>query len=294
MGCGQGPQEARERRLSALNDEIAPLVQQGRFREASPLLQEAVRLVEDLAGSNDPATTPFRTALADNYFSLSEFSKAQLLYQRNRSILNTASSLRPLSAQESHLLKQLDLRIAQLRDVKAQLERTASINAQPLAGQGTAALSDNSFEGANATVPTLHQQVLDLYAQGRSGEAEPLLKRTLEIYEEGYPADHPDLAIPLGNLAQLYLSQGRFIEAEPLFQRILQIQERRVGPQSFQAGEALANLAFLYCQWQRYDDGTQYFERALTVMQNALGSEHPSVKAVAEQSTACQSASGMQ
>jgi len=44
--------------------------------------------------------------------------------------------------------------------------------------------------------------------------------------------DHPDVAIALNNLAELYRQQGRYTDAEQLLQRTLAIGEKSLGPAS--------------------------------------------------------------
>ncbi len=57
---------------------------------------------------------------------------------------------------------------------------------------------------------------------GRYADAEPLYRRSLEIYAETQlGSDHPDVAQSLNNLAILYLSLGRYADAELLYRRSL-------------------------------------------------------------------------
>lgn len=58
-------------------------------------------------------------------------------------------------------------------------------------------------------------------AQGRYGDAEPLMKRSFHIREKALGAENPDVAAPLNNLAMLYDDQGRYADAEPLYKREL-------------------------------------------------------------------------
>ena len=64
---------------------------------------------------------------------------------------------------------------------------------------------------------------------GRYAEAEPLVRRSLEIGEKQLGRDHPDVAISLHNLAGLYRDMGRYAEAEPLYRRSLEIMEKQLG-----------------------------------------------------------------
>ena len=65
-----------------------------------------------------------------------------------------------------------------------------------------------------------------LKATNRLGEAEPLMRRALDIDEQAYGPDHPDVAIDLNNLAQLLQDTNRLGEAEPLMRRALAIDEK--------------------------------------------------------------------
>lgn len=65
-----------------------------------------------------------------------------------------------------------------------------------------------------------------LYVTNRLAEAEPLMRRALEISEAAYGPEHPDVAIRLNNLARLLQATNRLAEAEPLMRRALEIFAR--------------------------------------------------------------------
>jgi len=60
-----------------------------------------------------------------------------------------------------------------------------------------------------------------LKATNRLAEAEPLMRRALEIEEQSFGSDHPKVAIPLNNLAQLLQGTNRLAEA--LTRRVVEI-----------------------------------------------------------------------
>ena len=68
-----------------------------------------------------------------------------------------------------------------------------------------------------------------LQASNRLGEAEPLMRRALEIDEASFGKDHPNVAIRLNNLATLLQATNRLGEAEPLMRRALEIFRRSLG-----------------------------------------------------------------
>jgi hypothetical protein len=64
----------------------------------------------------------------------------------------------------------------------------------------------------------------------RLAQAEPLMRRALEIHEKAYGPDHPDVAIDLSDLAGLLKDTNRLAQAEPLMRRALAIDEKSLGP----------------------------------------------------------------
>jgi tetratricopeptide (TPR) repeat protein len=76
----------------------------------------------------------------------------------------------------------------------------------------------------------LNKRLMQLYNAGKYEEAIPLAERALAIREKALGPDHPDVAVALINLAQLYESQSRYADAEPLYKRSLAIREKALGP----------------------------------------------------------------
>src|SRR4029077_19901244 len=96
------------------------------------------------------------------------------------------------------------------------------------------------------------------YNQGRFSEALPLAQRALAIREKALPLDHPDVAVSLNNLAELYRAQGRYADAEPLgtraHKRALAIEEKALDPDHPDVAVLLNSLAELYRAQDRYAD----------------------------------------
>jgi hypothetical protein len=59
----------------------------------------------------------------------------------------------------------------------------------------------------------LNRQVVQLYNQGRYGEAIPLAEKALAIWEKALGPDHPDVAPSLNNLSLLCTSLGDYPSA---------------------------------------------------------------------------------
>jgi tetratricopeptide (TPR) repeat protein len=121
-------------------------------------------------------------------------------------------------------------------------------------------------------------QLGNLYhSQGRYAEAEPLLKKALELCSSLLGQDHPDVATSLNNLAELYESQGRYSEAEPLHVRSLLILEQQLGQNHSDVALSLNNLAGLYKAQGRYSEAEPLYVRSLSIWEQQLGQDHPNV-----------------
>ena len=117
----------------------------------------------------------------------------------------------------------------------------------PVVGQETQAEAPAAQQDRRLVeAEQLNQQVVELYQQGRYGEAVPLAQRVLELRESSLGENHPDVATSLNNLALLYKTQGNYVAAEPLYQRSLNIYETALGENHPNVATSLNNLAALY------------------------------------------------
>jgi tetratricopeptide (TPR) repeat protein len=111
----------------------------------------------------------------------------------------------------------------------------------------------------------------------RLAEAEPLMRRALQIDERSYGPDHPTVATRLNNLAGLLYATNRLAEAEPLYRRALQIDERSYGPGHPEVARDLNNLALLLQATNRLAEAEPLMRRALQIDEHSYGPDHPTV-----------------
>ncbi|MBI3371207.1 MAG: CHAT domain-containing protein [Betaproteobacteria bacterium] len=118
--------------------------------------------------------------------------------------------------------------------------------------------------------------VAELYrSQRRFTEAEPLVKRAIEIDEKTHGPDHPNVAMSLNSLALLYHNQGRQGEIEPVLKRALAIFEKSSGPEHPFVATNLNNLGMLYRNQGRLAEAEPLLKRALAIREKVLGASHP-------------------
>jgi tetratricopeptide (TPR) repeat protein len=111
--------------------------------------------------------------------------------------------------------------------------------------------------------------------KARFDDAEPLIRRALEIDEASYGPDHPDVASNLNNLAELLRQTNRHAEAEPLIRRALEIDEKNFGPDHPDVARDLNNLAHLLHTANRLAEMEPLSRRALEIWGKSFGPDHP-------------------
>lgn len=116
-----------------------------------------------------------------------------------------------------------------------------------------------------------------LKATNRFREAEPLMRRVVDILESSPDGMHPNLAKSLNNLALLLQAMNRIREAEPLMRRALSIEEASFGAEHPNVARDLNNLAQLLKETSRLKEAEPLMRRALSIDEASFGTDHPDV-----------------
>ena len=134
---------------------------------------------------------------------------------------------------------------------------------------------EGTFPDQPALVYRLSETAFFLNLNARYAGAEPLLRRTLAIYEKVLGPEHSKTAPSLNNLAMLLYNKGDYDGAEPLYRRALAIREKVLGPEHPDAAISLNNLAALLYKKGDYAGAEPFLRRALAIREKVLGPEHP-------------------
>ena len=113
----------------------------------------------------------------------------------------------------------------------------------------------------------IHMLGLLYYNQGKLDEAEKMLLRALQGYEEALGAKHTSTLNTVNNLGNLYSNQGKLDEAEKMYMRALQGKEEALGVELVKtyipALDAMGNLGDLYSE-TRPDESQAMYAKALS------------------------------
>ena len=111
----------------------------------------------------------------------------------------------------------------------------------------------------------LTSEVMKLYSSGDYTQGVEVAKRALQVAQQNDGPDHPNVAMSLSNLAELYEALEEYAEAEQLYKRSLEILEKEFGQDSPFLVNTLWNMASLYTHLGREDEAQRVMERANSI-----------------------------
>ncbi|MGI9406215.1 MAG: tetratricopeptide repeat protein [Hyphomicrobiaceae bacterium] len=284
----------------------------GKLKEAIAAAETALQLGLRDYGPQHQNTVTFRVNLAALYVRAQKFTEAEKLYRE------AVSALTPLVGEKSIQLVDvlLDLGTAQIRtgrlsDAKISVGRALSIAEEgfgpnhPKTGTALNNLGEVlRHQGKLSESIPLYQRSLAIaerpgsktkpasialrrgnYALilkqlGRFVEAEEQYRKALVAMETAYGPDHPNVAITLDNLGNLYLAQSRYKDAEKFYLRAQATFQKIYGPNHTSTATSLNNLGALYWETRRYPEAASHYKRALDVSEKIHGPKHPSTALV--------------
>ncbi len=123
----------------------------------------------------------------------------------------------------------------------------------------------------------LDQEFMECCTKGDYVRAREAGEKLIGILEKSAGSEHPDAAIILNTLADLYKNAGRHAEAESLYRRSLSIMKKVYGPDHLNVAACLNHLADLYYAQGRFAEAEPLCERSLSIMEKIHGMKHPDV-----------------
>jgi CHAT domain-containing protein/Flp pilus assembly protein TadD len=291
-----------------LRQQTTELLDRRSYVNALPIAERALRVAEEVTGTNSEQAAISLMNLALVYGGTARYADAETLYVRSFSIVKRASNAEPLVlatwldnlaglhgsqgnfAQAESLHKEA-LRIYERdsgpdhREVATCLNNLAKLyydqgrygEAEPLCRRAVAVAHKALGPDNASTAVYMNTLALVCLARGRSDEAELLVKQAITINEQRYGENSPLAATCLHNLALVHEAQGRYAEAEILFKRAITVNEKWNGIQNIDVLKSLAGLSGLYKDQGRYSEAEPMVRQAIVIGEGALGTRHPDV-----------------
>lgn len=239
----------------------------GRFAEAEPLYLDAKGIILEQFGPNHPKYAITLANLGNVYMQTGRDDAAEVLYREVLDIRKkTFGPDNPQYAATLTMLGQLYAKAGRFADSEAML--TEALRIYEL---------ESDPQKRHFRYPHLVYALGDTYRQqGKTAEAEPLLRQAKEFGEKMLGTDHADYLGFTLSLADFYARTGDTAQATRLFQEGLQCRDRffQKAERYFSENDLLALHAFhhseqdkLYTYLHRYPAGsglrTQAFDFAL-------------------------------
>jgi CHAT domain-containing protein/tetratricopeptide (TPR) repeat protein len=244
------------------------LEDQGRPREAEPLLRLAIEVRRKSFGDQDRRTAAGYVSLALNLDTQSRDAEAEVYFRKALAIQRAA-----LGARHPDVGMTLNNLASCLDDQGRHAE------AEPLLRSALAIARARSGETGLATAAVYGNLALNRDAVGRRTVAEPLFRKALEINRKILGDRHPAVATATANLASNLVGQGRYADAEPLFRLALDIDRRTFGDGHYRVATDLDRLAADLDEQGRPMEAESLYRRALEIRRSVFGENNPSTAA---------------
>jgi tetratricopeptide (TPR) repeat protein len=100
---------------------------------------------------------------------------------------------------------------------------------------------------------------------GEFARAQPVLRRSLALFEKTAGPDSIEAGEAANNLAMVYRKNGEFVQAQAQLERALPLMEKFLGSQSPTLALALNNMFVVLVEERQWDDAEPYLMRALEI-----------------------------
>ena len=298
-------QQAHLAEAKAFNSQVVKLLNQGKFREALPIANRALRIRKGVLGERHPDYATSLNNLAGLYDSMGDYARAEpllvealkirkeVLGERHPDCATCLGNLAGLYLDMGDYARAEPLYIEALKIRKEVLgERhpsyATSLNnlatlyedmgnyarAEPLYVE-VRTICKELLGDRHSICATILNNLAGLYRRmGDYSRAEPLFVEALKIRKEFLGERHPDYATSLNNLAGLYDSMGDYARAEPLLVEALKINKEVLGERHPSYATSLNNLAGLYERMGDYARAEPLLVEALKINKEVLGDRH--------------------
>jgi CHAT domain-containing protein/Tfp pilus assembly protein PilF len=247
-----------------LAQQAVQLYEQGEYRQALPLAEQALTLREQQLGENHPLVATSLSNLATLNQVLGNYDQAASLLQRALSITAQTSGIDSLD-----YALQLN-NLAEVYRVQGNYTQAEELHLKSIA------LREALLQPTDPLLATAYNNLAELYrAQGNVEQAKPLYEKALRITRQAYGENHPSVALLLNNLAELYRSQGELNQASERYTQALRIVRLTLSPNHPYYGALLNNMAALYVDAGIYNKAIPLYQEAIQAVEQQLGDQHP-------------------
>ena len=252
-------------RIIQLNQQVARLVQEERYKDVIAPATQLCELVKQFRGESHPDYGACIDNLAGFHLRVGNLDKAEVLYKQ-------AVKIRRIAMGENHLeFAQSLFNLANLYEEMQSYAKAIELYQQVVDISSVALGKDHRDYAVHLThLGRMYE------SSGRYSEAEPIYRQAIEIMRAAWGGDnHEDVAASLNNLASLYIQMGNYTDAKPLLEQALTICGNTAGEETAGYGQMLNNLGRVHKELGNYEEAELKYRRAIEIRRNTVGDKHP-------------------
>jgi tetratricopeptide (TPR) repeat protein len=254
------PDDAPPNEAWQLEAQLPQLRASGQHVLAAALGERLVELREAELGETHPKTLEALGALAESYYQISQYDRAEALLERLLDGLDVAES--PDPAELGHALSQL----AKVSCALGLLDRSAQLY------QRAVAIYNKAPESHSMGLAAAFHGLSSIFEnRGQLAEAEELCRTGLAIRENALGKEALSVAESVDSLAIVHRRKREFDEAERLYRRAIAIHEAQQGSDHPGVASTLINLGLLHTEKGEHEKAGAVLARAAALLEARSG-----------------------
>ncbi len=237
----------------------------GLYRQAAPMLEEALTARRRALGPDAPETLASLSRLGGLLEVMGQYERAELLLQQS---LSRQEACADVSVNDLALGLN---RLGRLRRDQSHYHESASLHSRAVA-----ILSESPQADPAILAESLHELARCKNILAEHDQAEPLFRRALALKESIYGPRHPEVGQSLLDLA-LFQFNINHSGAKKTLMRALSLLEETLDSEHPQMARCLVKMAEVKFYEHEYEEAKRLCERAIDMQVKAFGADHATV-----------------
>jgi tetratricopeptide (TPR) repeat protein len=241
------------------------LRESGRYDEAEEYYERAL----EISRADSATQAAIGTALLNN---LGQLTEAQGRYAEAAAYHREA-----LAEREATLPPLHPSVLTSMNNLAGNLDRMGDYDGAAALYEDLVERSEQVYGESPAVALYLNNAASTYKRAGRPLEAEPLQRRSLELFRTTLGEDHRRVAMAYNNLANILLDQGRAEEGAAMHRQALAMNREIYGEAHDLTAGSMSNLAAALRDLRQLDEAIRLYQEVLRIDRQVLGDDHPFV-----------------
>lgn len=234
------------------------------FKQAESMIDESIKIKEDMFGTYAKETIITKNELAWLYKNQARYRESEMLYLK---LIPECENLIPATTK---LLLSLKDNLGAVYEAVGKLEEARKIYEEVI---------NETFGDEQAKTESLANYAILLTVMGEYEQAEKILLKSREIMMNSIGTQNQKYRNILDSLGEIYTKVCKYDLAEKYFQESLQISKNIYEPNYPNIASALNNLAFLYIPSCRFEEAEKLLLESLHIYEEIISVDPSQISA---------------